>query len=61
MADDNIYVDIGGFLGIGESRVLLSGAQIGSATEERVVLKMTEAEAKNLPSTDSRANPPQQK
>jgi hypothetical protein len=58
VADDSMYVDMGGFLGIGESRVLLHQSQIGSATSERIVVKMTEADAKSLPSTDSRANPP---
>jgi len=58
VTNGNMYVDIGGFLGIGESRVLLTASEIGSVTEERIVLKLTEQEAKNLPSTDSRANPP---
>jgi hypothetical protein len=60
VVEDSMYVDMGGFLGIGESRVLLHQSQIGSATEERIVVKMTEVDAKTLPSTDSRANPPKQ-
>jgi len=60
VSHDNMYVDIGGFLGIGESRVLLTSADVGSATSERIVVKFTEQDAKNLPSTDSRPNPPKQ-
>lgn len=51
IADDQIYADIGGFLGIGESRVLLSTREIGAVTNDRIVLTMTEAEAKSLPAT----------
>lgn len=51
---DNIYADIGGFLGLGETRVKLSANQIGSATDERVVIKLTEAEAKDLPKVDKK-------
>jgi hypothetical protein len=46
---DKAYVDIGGFLGIGEHRILVSDSDIGSVTDERIVLKITEAEAKALP------------
>ncbi|HWK38550.1 MAG TPA: hypothetical protein VNR88_06510 [Hyphomicrobium sp.] len=55
VSDGNVYADIGGFLGIGESRVMLSSTQIGSATEERVVAKLTEAEAKDLPKIEDKA------
>jgi len=54
VTNGNVYADMGGFLGIGESRVMLSPAQIGSATEERVVIKLTEAEAKDLPKAEDK-------
>lgn len=60
IADDSIYVDIGGFLGIGESRVLLNNNELGSVEPDRIVLKLTEVEAKNLPSTDAKPAPPAQ-
>lgn len=50
---ENIYADIGGFLGLGETRVKLGPNQIGSATDERVVIKLTEEEAKDLPKVDN--------
>lgn len=52
IADDKIYVDMGGFLGLGETRKLLSGDQIQDVKDDRIVLKLTEAEAKDLPATD---------
>jgi hypothetical protein len=52
VADAQLYVDIGGFLGIGESRVLLSTSEIASVADDRITLKLTESEAKNLPATD---------
>jgi len=55
VTDGKVFADIGGFLGIGESRVMLSSAQIGSATEERVVAKLTEAEAKDLPKSEEKS------
>jgi len=55
VTDGKVYADIGGFLGIGESRVMLNSTQIGSATEERVVAKLTEAEAKDLPKSEDKS------
>ena len=49
IASDQVYADIGGFLGIGETRVLLSDDSIHAVTDDRIVLKLTEAEAKSLP------------
>ncbi len=57
IANDSIYVDMGGFLGIGESRVLLSDAELASVEPDRIVVKLTEAEAKKLPSTDAKPTP----
>jgi len=55
VTDGKVYADIGGFLGLGESRVMLSSTQIGSATEERIVAKVTEAEAKDLPKSEEKS------
>lgn len=60
IASDSIYVDMGGFLGIGETRVLLDNGKLGSVEPDRIVLKLTEAEAKTLPSTDAKPAPPAQ-
>jgi hypothetical protein len=54
VADDQTYVDIGGFLGIGESRVLLANDKIDGVTDDRMILKLTEAEVKNLPAVDDK-------
>jgi sporulation protein YlmC with PRC-barrel domain len=47
-----LYVDIGGFLGIGTTRALISSDQIQEVQDDRIVLRLTEAEAKNLPAAD---------
>ena len=60
IADDSLYVDIGGFLGIGETRVLLDNDKLGAVEPDRIVLKLTEAEAKSLPSTDAKPAAPAQ-
>lgn len=46
---------MGGFLGLGESRVLLDDDQIESVTDNRIVLRLTEAEAQKLPSAGDKA------
>lgn len=43
-----LHADVGGFLGIGESRVRLMPAQF-TLSGDRVILKMTSDEVKNLP------------
>ena len=58
IADGLLYVDIGGFLGIGETRVLVKDDQIESITDDRIVLKMTETEASALPAVDKNAGAP---
>lgn len=55
VTDGKVYADIGGFLGLGESRVMLRSTQIGSATEERIVAKVTEVEAKDLPKSEEKS------
>ncbi|MFA5901356.1 MAG: hypothetical protein WC829_19815 [Hyphomicrobium sp.] len=58
ISGDSVYVDIGGFLGIGETRVLLDNSQLGKVEPDRIVLKLTESEAKLLPPTDADAAAP---
>ena len=54
VSGDQVYADIGGFLGIGETRVLLTPDKIASVKNDRIVLKLTENEAKKLPSVDDK-------
>jgi sporulation protein YlmC with PRC-barrel domain len=58
IASDQVYADIGGFLGLGETRVLLDDDSIQAVTDDRVVLKLPEAEAKTLPAVDKDATAP---
>jgi hypothetical protein len=51
---DQVYADIGGFLGLGETRVLLTPDKIASVKSDRIDLKLTEAEADKLPDVDAR-------
>jgi hypothetical protein len=52
ISGDQIYADIGGFLGIGETRVLLQSTDIASVKEDRVDLTITQAQADKLPAAD---------
>ena len=52
---DQVYADIGGFLGFGETRVLLSPDQIASVKTDRIDLTITEAAANKLPDVDARS------
>jgi hypothetical protein len=59
IAGDQVLVDIGGFLGIGETRVALDDDQIATVTNNRIDLKLTEAEANSLPAADAKEVAPQ--
>jgi hypothetical protein len=48
-----LHADLGGVLGIGETRVRVTPAQF-KLLEDRVVLNMTEAQAKTLPKVNSK-------
>ena len=54
---DQVYADIGGFLGIGATTVHLSGDQIANVKDDRIDLKITEDEAKRLPSAGENSAP----
>lgn len=47
-----ILVDIGGFLGLGETRSRIAPEKIQSVTDDRIMLSLTEGEAKNLPAAE---------
>ena len=49
-----LYVDIGGFFGIGSTRALISSDQIQEVKADSLVLKLSEAEAKTLPAADKK-------
>lgn len=50
--DGAIFVDLGGFLGLGATRTRIAPEKIQSVTEDRIVLHLTEGEAKNLPAAE---------
>jgi PRC-barrel domain len=50
-------VDMGGFLGLGAKPTLIQPNQIQEATEQRIVLNLTEAAAENLPSNEDAQKP----
>ena len=62
LSGGDIYVDVGGFLGLGETRALIKADQIQDVKDDRIVLKLSEAEAKNLPAAEAETpatTPPQ--
>ena len=59
-SQSQLTVDMGGFLGLGTTPVLIKPDKIKEATDERIVLNISEAEAKSLPSADAAEEPAQQ-
>lgn len=51
--DGAIFIDLGGFLGLGATRTSIGSEKIQSVTEDRIMLSLTEGEAKNLPTADT--------
>jgi hypothetical protein len=51
--DSAIFADLGGFLGLGATRTRISSDKIQSVTEDRIMLSLSEGEAKNLPAADA--------
>jgi hypothetical protein len=49
ISGDRAFADIGGFLGLGETRVLLGPVQIARVTDDRIELAITASEAGSLP------------
>ena len=50
---NEFYVDLGGFLALGATRVRVSSDEVREVKDDRIVLRLTEAEARNLPPADS--------
>jgi hypothetical protein len=46
---EDIYFDMGGFLGIGSTRKYVAAEQVRDVKSDRFVLNLSEAEAENLP------------
>jgi hypothetical protein len=55
-----LIVEVGGFLGLGTASKQIEPNQIQEATDERIVLNLSEAEAKNLPDAKDAEEPAQQ-
>jgi hypothetical protein len=49
VSTNEVGFDMGGFLGIGATRKHVAAEQIGSVQNDRIVLRMTKAEAEKLP------------
>ena len=49
---NEFYVDLGGFLALGETRVRVSSDEVREVNDDLIVLRLTEAEARNLPPAD---------
>jgi hypothetical protein len=49
-----LYFDMGGFLGIGATRTRVTSDQIQDVKNDRIVLKLREAEAKELPAIEDK-------
>ncbi len=49
-ASSDIYFDMGGFLGLGATRKHVAAEQVQNVQNDRIVLRLSRAEAENLPS-----------
>ena len=49
---NEFYVDLSGFLALGETRVRVSSDEVREVKDDRIVLRLTEAQARNLPPAD---------
>jgi hypothetical protein len=45
-------MDLGGFLALGETRVRVSSDEVHEVKDDRIVLRLTETETRNLPPAD---------
>jgi hypothetical protein len=55
-SSSELLFDMGGFLGIGATRKSVTADQVQDAQKDRIVLRLSEAEAENLPAADERLN-----
>jgi hypothetical protein len=54
-SSSELFFDMGGLLGIGATRKSITADQIQDVKNDRIVLKLSEAEAKKLPAADDSA------
>jgi hypothetical protein len=47
-----LYIDIGGFLAMGETRISISLDELQEVRDDRIVLRMTEPDARNVQAPD---------
>jgi len=52
----DLYIDVGGFLGLGTTRKLIKPEQVQEAKGDRIVLRLTKDEADNLPASNEKAS-----
>jgi hypothetical protein len=52
VSGEKVYADIGGYLGIGETRVLLRPDQIARVADGRIDLTLTQEQANDLPAAE---------
>ena len=55
MQEGDLNADLGGFLGLGATRTLIKADQIQDVKDDRIVLRLTEAEARNLPAAEEQS------
>jgi hypothetical protein len=55
-SSSELLFDMGGFLGIGATRKSVTADQVQDVQKDRIVLRLSEAEAENLPAADERLN-----
>jgi hypothetical protein len=52
VSTNGVDFDMGGFLGIGATRKHVAADQVGSVQADRIILRMTKAEAQKLPAIE---------
>ena len=55
-SSSELFFDMGGFLGIGATRKSITSDQIQDVQNDRIVLRLSQAEAEKLPAADDRSN-----
>ena len=55
-AASDIFFDMGGFLGLGATRKHVTSDQVQDVKSDRIVVRLSEADAQNLPAVDSGAS-----
>ena len=55
-SSSELFFDMGGFLGIGATRKSITSDQIQDVQNDRIVLRLSQAEAEKIPAADDRSN-----